>query len=101
MCDHLEFLQDLKVPNSGYDSYLVGHFTGENATPFKFCNNGYKVFKTNKVLPMSRSNGVRLRTHYTHLIKSLPLSQESQAIVILCFSESRDKSGRFISAKCN
>lgn len=38
-------------------AHLVEHFRGENTSQCNLANNCYKVYKTNKILPISRSNG--------------------------------------------
>jgi hypothetical protein len=55
MCDRLWFLRDLKVATAAMAAYQVEYFPGKNTAQFRFCNNCYKVCKTNNIPPMSRS----------------------------------------------
>ena len=75
ICDRIWFVKDLKGVTSRMVSFLDIHFPGENTRDFRLCNNCFKVCGSNKIPPMSKTNGYRYPEKPQGLPKLDPITE--------------------------
>ncbi|XP_028968774.1 uncharacterized protein LOC114828514 [Galendromus occidentalis] len=75
VCDRIWFRQDLKKIVSSTAHFLANHFPGEDTSEFELCSSCNKTCRTEKIPPMSRSNGYMYPPKPSGLPKLDPISE--------------------------
>ena len=75
VCDRLWFMKDLRRVSEGMVNMLAIEFPGENVKNFMVCTNCYRVCRSNKIPPLSKSNGYAYPPKPANLPKLDPLTE--------------------------